>query len=134
MNSSKNNTIRKLIREGHDIKDVCDMLGMDIDAANFALLQGDNREEKRVNINELCDEFKPRCIEILKEIAENSERDADRIKACQIIIQGEGVMPETNMNDFSDRLIKMRRAMGEIIEISESNNQCSPQLAIQLAS
>lgn len=112
----------KLVREhGLSVEDAALALGLDVDTANLAV-QADRGE--KLNINDMVDSFKPRAIEILQNIAEDPDTEArDKIAACKILLQGEGIMPEINANDLSERIKRMRIAAGRVIDIT-------PQLAM----
>lgn len=120
-----NRQLQALIREGLTTEQACASLGLDVEAGQLALM-APTRGNKPVNISELIDSFRPEAINILIEIARCSERDADRVKACQILLEGKGVMPEVNaaaatklFQDFE----KMKRAVGEMPIIDVGGEQ-----------
>lgn len=127
--NSNNTQLRDLIRRGFTREEACAALGIDVDAGEMALLSGGGSSKEKVNLQELREDFIPRALEILKDIAENGERDSDKIKACQIIIQGEGIMPEIGASDYSERIRRMKLAMGEVIEVGFGGG-CNQLMAV----
>lgn len=90
-----NRNLRSLIREGLTVEQACASLGLDVEAGQLAMLSLES-PRKEVSVSELIENFRPEAVGILMDIARCSERDADRVKACQILLEGKGVMPEVN--------------------------------------
>jgi hypothetical protein len=105
-----NKQLAKLVQEGLTIEQACRALNLDVDAGQMAMMSTGASKNKVVSLGELVESFKPQAVEILMEIAKMGERDADRVKACQILLEGKGIMPEVNAAGASN-LIEMFEQM-----------------------
>lgn len=128
---TNNKQLVDLIRKGFTKEEACAALGIDTEVATLAL---EATCETVFNVEEARKEMLPLAFDVLKQVLETGERDADRIKAAQIIIQGEGVLPDVNVEEHSERRRKWRRLMEEhnIIDVATENNN-RPQL-LEMAS
>lgn len=127
---TNNAQILKARRDGFSDAEIASMFNLDPDVVKLAV---SSELDEKVSLHELRENFLPEAFDILKEIARDGERDADRLKACQIIIQGEGVMPVIEANKWSARLEKLR-ALDNIIEISSSRVADEDHQLAELAS
>jgi hypothetical protein len=118
--TANNNKFRELSRQGFSHREICEMLNIDMDAATLAQMAS---SQEVVRLDSLRQDFLPKAFQILQEIAETGERDADRINACKLIIAGEGIMPDIGTNAFDERIKKMKAAMGEVIEVEFSQDR-----------
>jgi hypothetical protein len=99
-----------LRRKDFNHEEACVALGLDPEVVKFAVeVSGD----KVWSIENARKEMLPLAFDVLKQVLETGERDADRIKAAQIIIQGEGVLPEVNVEEHSERRRRWLQAVGE---------------------
>jgi len=118
-----NKQLRDMVRKGYKLEDAAAACGLDMDVASMAL-ESMGGCERKVTISELIENFKPKAAEILMEIAENGEKDSDRVKACQILLTGEGVMPEVNALDITGKMIlfnqALARANGQAAKVIEA--------------
>lgn len=105
--------LRKLMdSEGLSLSQACESLDLDIEAGKMALM-----EHKKVSVEDIIEQFRPEAIEILIDVARTGTRDMDRVKACQILLEGKGVMPEVNAAAASvllERFRKLKEATGFI--------------------
>src|SRR5687768_16957505 len=104
-----NKQLHQLLREGLTTQQACECLGLDIDAAQMALMSSGADKNKEVSVTELLEKFRPEAINILIDVARTAERDADKVKACQILLEGKGVMPEVNAAAATALLDKFTR-------------------------
>jgi hypothetical protein len=114
-NGNINKQLQKLIREGLTMAQACESLGLAIEAGELAMISLGNDRNKEVSLGDLVESFKPEAVNILMEIARCSERDSDRVKACQILLEGKGVMPEVNAASATllmEHFEKMKRVVG----------------------
>lgn len=121
MNNINNKQLNDLVRKHScSIAEAAEMLGLDIDVASLALASS---VKERVSIEELVNECKPKCIEILFDIAQDLDVEPkDRIAACKILVQGEGVLPEINANDrTAAKLARMREIAAKVIDVPAFN-------------
>lgn len=113
--ANTNRLLRQLMeKEGLTLSQACESLELDIEAGNLAMMTG-----QKVDITQIIEGFRPEGAEILIDIARNGTRDADRVKACQILLEGRGIMPEVNAAAATALLSKfeqMKKAVG-IIDI-----------------
>lgn len=110
-----NKQYHQLIREGLTPQQACECLDLDIDAAQMAMMSQGAEKNKEVTVTELLERFKPEAINILIDVARTAERDADKVKACQILLEGKGVMPEVNAAAATvllDKFAKMKQITG----------------------
>lgn len=119
---TNNRQLVDLIRKGFSKEEACAALGLDTEVATLAL---EACTETVFKVEDARTELLPLAFDVLKQVLESGERDADRIKAAQIVIQGEGVLPDINVEEHSERRRKWLRLMGEhnIIEVIENNPQ-----------
>lgn len=105
-------------------------LGLDPDVAALAAIAN---SEATFNIENARKEMLPLAFDVLKQVLETGERDADRIKAAQIIIQGEGVLPDVNVEEHTERRRKWAKLMAEnnIIDVVDDNQ---PKQLMEMAS
>lgn len=108
---TNNRQLLDLIRKGFSKEEACAALGLDTEAAEMALMSS---TEEKFSVKNVRESLLPLVFDTLKMVIETAERDADKIKACQIILQGEGEMPELNAEDMSDRVRKFKMRMGEV--------------------
>lgn len=117
--------IQNLIRNNNfTVEEAAKALGLDVSEAQLIMMKG-NSPTAKVSLASLREDFLPEAFKILKEVAQFGERDCDKIKACQIIIQGEGVLPENiGQNSWAERFAKARQAReameNNIIDLSNS--------------
>jgi hypothetical protein len=127
---TNNQQYHNLRRKGWSHQDACMSLGIDPDVAALAAIA---HSEAVFNIENARKEMLPLAFDVLKQVLETGERDADRIKAAQIIIQGEGVLPDVNVEEHSERRRKWAKMMAEnnIIEVIDENQ---PKQLMEMAS
>lgn len=122
-----NNQLKELVRKGYRAEDAALALGIDVDVANLAIQQV-TMPGRSVTLHELIENFKPKAAEILMEIAQDPDvKAADRVKACQIMLNGEGQLPEINAFDLGKKMIDFQaavnraRQMPKVIEAEAVN-------------
>lgn len=103
-----NQQLRALTKKGYSIEDSAAAMGLDVDVAKMAL---QSMQGRKTSLQEVVEDFKAEGLEILMEIARNGEKDADRVKAVQLLLSGEGVMPEVNAADISGKMIQFHRLL-----------------------
>lgn len=128
---TNNRQLVDLIRKGFSKEEACAALGLDTEVATLAL---ESCSDEVWSVEKARADMLPLCFDVLKQVLETGERDADRIKAAQIIIQGEGVLPDINAEEHSERRRKWAKLMGEhnIIDVVSNNNV--PKLMLEMAS
>jgi len=109
--------LRALIRQGLSIIEASQAMGIDEDAARLAL---DSSSNKSYTVDELIAKHKPRVVEILMQIAELSDNDNARVKACQILLTGQGELPGMNLAKLNERFEKMKHALNIIDTASDT--------------
>ena len=117
--SNVNKQLRALMNDGLTLAQACRSLDLDVEAGALALATM-APTQKETSLGDLVERFKPEAVNILMEIAQNGERDADRVKACQILLEGKGVMPEINaaaVTQFKARFLQMRQNLGLVIDV-----------------
>lgn len=107
--------IRQLIENGLSAEEAAESLGLDADAVKFAL-KGSSKQV--MDVTKMVDEFRPMAINILKDIAIGSENDHARVRAIQILMEGKGIAPQTNVSALSERFKMMKEAIKTIREKS----------------
>lgn len=117
-----NKQLKSMVRDGVPIKDAAESLGVSLDAASLAMM---GEDKQKVNVTDLIEGFRSEAIEILMDVARHGQKDADRVKACQILVEGKGIMPEVNAA-AADKLLGMfedmkRRTSGIIIDVTNGN-------------
>lgn len=116
-----NKQLNQLIREGLTVEQACASLGLDVDAGSMALMTGTARtSRKEVSLAELIEATRPEAIHVLIEIMRCGERDADRVKAAQIILEGKGIMPEVNAAAATALLEKFNRMTANLSPVIDA--------------
>ncbi len=116
--------LNSLLAEGFDLPDACTALGLDV-AQGSMMVKVASKEV--VTIEELVENSKPEMIQVILDIARGripDTRPADRLKACQLIVEGKGVLPENTSNAFSERLARMKQAKDSVVNtLGYNDNQ-----------
>lgn len=112
-----NQQLRALTKKGYTLEVAAKVLNLDLDVAKMAV---QSMSGGKTNLQEIVEEFKEEGLEILMEIARNGERDSDRVKAVQLLLSGEGVMPEVNAADISGKMIQFHRLLEQTNQQSQT--------------
>ena len=83
-----------------------------------------------ITAHKLIEEFRTDAIEILKDIARNSENDHARVRAVDILLNGKGIAPEVNASQLSERLKRMRELNSKVINIEVVSETKSNELQL----
>lgn len=119
MGFDSNKQLQKLMNEGLTLQEAASSLGLDIDGADLAMQSMTKRE---VSLAELVKQYQPRAVRVLMDIVEHGENESARVKACEIIINGKGVLPEMNASQIAERFAMMKRAVAMVEESSRAAN------------
>lgn len=101
--------IKKVMQQGNcNAQEACEALGIDCDAAIMADLA---ESKQTVDIQQLIEDAKPKAVQVLVDIIEDSEAEnKDKIAAAKIILVGSGELPNLGVNGYEDRFKKFLEA------------------------
>lgn len=118
-----NRQLFKLVRdEGLTIEQACASMDLDIEAGQMAMMSFGKAKNQEVTLTQLVERYRPEAVEVIVEIMRTGERDADRLKAAQILFEGKGLMPEVNAAAASKILnmfAQMEQNLNPIIDAVE---------------
>jgi len=112
---ASNNQLKALLKAGVPLADACESLNLDEEAARL-FLETDNN--KVVTVDELIQKFRPKCIEILYNIAcdDTLENTGARVSAAKVIVDGKGEVPEFSVDKLSEMYKQMRSIVDKAAE------------------
>lgn len=127
MPANINKQFKQLLAEGLTPEQAAQACGIDAEAAHLMIVSEEHKT-KPVSIQELIEEFRPEAVRVLIEIARgygDDVRASDRVKACQILLEGKGVMPDVNAaaaSKLMERFSQMRErtGFGAVIDVADS--------------
>ena len=120
------NQVKKLMEDGLSMAEAAEALNLEPQAVALAL-KGEARNV--ITAHKLIEEFRTDAIEILKDIARNSENDHARVRAVDILLNGKGIAPEVNASQLSERLKRMRELNSKVINVEVVSETKELQLA-----
>jgi hypothetical protein len=109
---SDNRQLRAAVDAGFTVEEAAQSLGLDPQAAKLALASGSKVE----SLHEFVEKLKPEMINVLAEVARYGENENARVRAAQILLTGEGVIPEVSSSALTKRLENMKKAQMNMIE------------------
>lgn len=113
--------ILKARSDGLTDDQIAEVLGLSGGAADIELIVSSNSKVvKSLTVEELITAAKPRAVQVLTELLEDSDNPMARLSAAKIILTGQGELPELG----ADRLKKLFDQMKRVAsEYDESTNK-----------
>jgi len=103
-----NNELIGLIESGYTAEQIAESLGYDIDAVKLVIENHKAKRSAEVSVEDLINKYRPAMIKVLVDIAESGENESARVAAGRVIVEGKGVMPDLNVNQWSEKFEKIK--------------------------
>lgn len=117
---------KRLVGQGFTPTQAANACNIDLDGQAMAALAV---SEEPVTVDEILDKAGPLAARVLVEIVEDcSLEPKDRIAAAKLILHKEGPLPMVGVDFYSERMRRMKQALGEVIDMvpsGESNRLLS---------
>lgn len=114
--------IKKVMRDANcDVKDACEALNVDCDAAILASLAESGKE---ISLAEIIENGKVRAAQVLMDIIDDTAAEnKDRIAAAKIVLIGSGDLPQLGINQYEERFKKFAEIQKkyELREVKHAN-------------
>ena len=107
-----NMQLMKLVESGLSVKEAAEALGLEVSSAEMAV-QSIKEPAREVTLEELITSYKPKAVEVLANVMLHGENESARVKAAQIILEGQGQLPEIHA-------VKLRSMLDKVITLSDS--------------
>lgn len=103
----KDSELIALIEQGFSAAQIAEALNYDIDAVEL-VISNYNKKNKEQSVEDLINTYRPKMLKVLVDIAESGENESARVAAARVIVEGKGILPDLNVDQWSSKFEKIK--------------------------
>lgn len=103
----KDSELIALIEQGFSAAQIAEALNYDVDAVEL-VISNYNKKNKEQSVEDLINTYRPKMLKVLVDIAESGENESARVAAARVIVEGKGILPDLNVDQWSQKFEKIK--------------------------